>query len=237
MNEMEERRASRMVAAKPCPESSVCGMCTTQDTCPYNNAFKNTDKEIWREENKDATDPDNFYSPSVHVTEKGEIGITVNSCTIVRTVEQWHELVSLEENIRKAWHEASATSDDNFRQVMKLTRDLAAAEDELEHVTGLKGLRNKRLTIMHKQLEEAKALHIGHLKDCKERIELLRHALDVDMSAKDADVYLKAIKRAYDIVYGFLQKKGKHPQPTSIHGKSCRCNRCKANEFARSQQV
>jgi hypothetical protein len=47
---------------------------------------KNTDKEIWRKVEGD------YYSPRIHVTEGGSIGIDVGGYVIVRTVEQWHSL-------------------------------------------------------------------------------------------------------------------------------------------------
>ena len=46
----------------------------------------NTDKEIWRKIK------DDFYSPSIHITEKGGIGINVGGRVIVLPVEKWHEL-------------------------------------------------------------------------------------------------------------------------------------------------
>ena len=46
----------------------------------------NTDKEIWREKDGD------FYSPSIHVTEQGEISIHVGGCVTVLTVQEWYGL-------------------------------------------------------------------------------------------------------------------------------------------------
>jgi len=45
---------------------------------------KNTDIEIWRGVEED------FYSPSIHVTEQGEIGINVAGTVLVASVEEWH---------------------------------------------------------------------------------------------------------------------------------------------------
>lgn len=50
------------------------------------NAVKNTDKEIWRKVE------DDYYSPSIHVTESGSIGINVGGSVIVAPVEEWHEV-------------------------------------------------------------------------------------------------------------------------------------------------
>jgi len=49
-----------------------------------NNCCKNTDKEIWRQTHED------YYSPSIHVTEQGAIGIKCGGHVIVATVQDWH---------------------------------------------------------------------------------------------------------------------------------------------------
>ena len=46
----------------------------------------NTDKEIWRER------PGDYYSPSIHVTEHGGIGINFHGHVIVAPVKTWYEL-------------------------------------------------------------------------------------------------------------------------------------------------
>jgi hypothetical protein len=48
-------------------------------------AKKNTDREIWRKVK------DDYYSPSIHVTEFGNIGINVGGYVLVAPVEKWHE--------------------------------------------------------------------------------------------------------------------------------------------------
>ena len=47
---------------------------------------KNTDREIWR---KIAGD---YYSPSIHITGGGGVGMNVGGYVIVMPVEQWHAL-------------------------------------------------------------------------------------------------------------------------------------------------
>lgn len=47
---------------------------------------ENTDREIWRETEGD------FYSPSIHVTGNGRIGMNVGGHVIVMPVEKWHML-------------------------------------------------------------------------------------------------------------------------------------------------
>ena len=47
---------------------------------------QNTDRELWRKI------PGDYYSPSIHVTEDGSIGINVAGLVFVRTIEQWHHL-------------------------------------------------------------------------------------------------------------------------------------------------
>ena len=50
---------------------------------------ENTDKEIWREVEGD------YYSPSIHVTESGGIGVNVGGYVIVAPVEEWHKAMRL----------------------------------------------------------------------------------------------------------------------------------------------
>ena len=45
----------------------------------------NTDRELWREVAGD------YYSPSIHLTHEGGIGINVGGHVIVRPVQKWHE--------------------------------------------------------------------------------------------------------------------------------------------------
>lgn len=50
-----------------------------------NALAKNTDTELWREI------PDDYYAPSIHVTQDGRLGINVGGLVIVATLRQWHE--------------------------------------------------------------------------------------------------------------------------------------------------
>lgn len=53
---------------------------------------ENTDREIWRRDGGDPTDPDNYYQPSIHVTKEGAIGIRVGGTVYVKPIEEWHRL-------------------------------------------------------------------------------------------------------------------------------------------------
>jgi len=50
-----------------------------------NGACTNTDIEIWRKVEGD------YYSPSIHVTEAGRIGIDVGGHVLVAPIENWHD--------------------------------------------------------------------------------------------------------------------------------------------------
>jgi hypothetical protein len=50
---------------------------------------QNTDREIWRRK------PGDFYSPSIHVTKDGGIGINCRGTVIVMPIERWHEAAAL----------------------------------------------------------------------------------------------------------------------------------------------
>jgi hypothetical protein len=49
-------------------------------------ACKNTDTHLWRKVK------DDFYSPSIHFTKSGCIGMDVGGHVIVMSVEKWHAL-------------------------------------------------------------------------------------------------------------------------------------------------
>ena len=57
------------------------------------NCAKNTDKELWREVVGD------FYSPSLHVTQQGKIGINVGGDVRVMTLREWHSLYKENEKL------------------------------------------------------------------------------------------------------------------------------------------
>ena len=48
-----------------------------------NEGCINTDKNIWREVEGD------YYSPSIHVTKDGDIGINVGEHVIIKSIEGW----------------------------------------------------------------------------------------------------------------------------------------------------
>lgn len=50
---------------------------------------KNTDIEIWRKI------PDDYYSPAIHVTEHGDIGINIGGHVLVAPVEQWFDALNI----------------------------------------------------------------------------------------------------------------------------------------------
>lgn len=49
-------------------------------------ACENTDRELWRDEEVDG------FSPSIHVTSDGSIGINVCGTVHVKSIRRWHEL-------------------------------------------------------------------------------------------------------------------------------------------------
>lgn len=50
-----------------------------------NNSAMNTDKEIWRQ------NPDDYYSPSIHVTESGGIRINYKGLVLTASIEYWFQ--------------------------------------------------------------------------------------------------------------------------------------------------
>ena len=51
----------------------------------------NTDREIWREREGD------YYADSIHVTERGGIGIDCGGEVFVKPVREWHRLAKIME--------------------------------------------------------------------------------------------------------------------------------------------
>lgn len=58
------------------------------ETVTTNGPVQNTDRELWREKEGD------YYSPSIHVTEQGGIGIDVGGYVIVMPLRGWHKLAA-----------------------------------------------------------------------------------------------------------------------------------------------
>lgn len=50
------------------------------------DACKNTDVQIWQKNKGDC------FSPSIHVTSFGGIGITVGGRVIIKSIEDWHRM-------------------------------------------------------------------------------------------------------------------------------------------------
>ena len=50
--------------------------------------FRNEDRQLWQ------ACPEDPWSPSIHVTKNGEIGINVGGFVIVKYVEYWHQCVN-----------------------------------------------------------------------------------------------------------------------------------------------
>ncbi len=100
------------------------------------SACTNTDREIWRET------PGDYYSDSIHVTERGGIGINCGGHVIVAPVRKWHEcLAALEEKDRRIedlehdfdnWQDAFKQMDDKLKnkeeQISALTAELEKAK-------------------------------------------------------------------------------------------------------------
>lgn len=63
------------------------------------NTAQNTDKEIWREKEGD------YYSPSIHVTEHGSIGINVVGTVFVKPVKEWHKIALNHDKLVEALRE------------------------------------------------------------------------------------------------------------------------------------
>lgn len=63
---------------------------STPGTEPTDQAYANTDRELWRREAEHESM--SYYEPSIFVTEQGNIGINVGGRVYVKPVEEWHRL-------------------------------------------------------------------------------------------------------------------------------------------------
>ena len=82
----------------------------------------NTDRELWRRT------PGDYYSPSIHVTAGGAIGINVGGHVIVQSVEAWHAL--------RAERDALAADHTHYAQRMNRAldeRDAAVKEADVSY--------------------------------------------------------------------------------------------------------
>jgi hypothetical protein len=61
----------------------------TTDQQNHGGPCENTDREIWR------MHPESYYSPSIHVTVNGRIGMNVAGHVIVMPIEKWHTLARI----------------------------------------------------------------------------------------------------------------------------------------------
>lgn len=64
-------------------------------------AKANTDRELWREPHPEG-DAYSYYSPSIHVTEGGGIGIDVGGTVHVMPLRAWHRLAASHAPLRSA---------------------------------------------------------------------------------------------------------------------------------------
>lgn len=100
------------------------------DAASIPSAVENTDRELWRET------PGDYYSPSVHVTVNGMIGINVGGTVVVQSPSGWHALY--EES-----HRTARIVDDN-RKMRDAGCDLAeAAMRVVRTYDGVHRLANK----------------------------------------------------------------------------------------------
>ena len=105
-------------------------------------AFANTDRELWRE--PDTTGNGDFYSPSIHVTERGGIGINVGGNVIVMPLRLWHEAATAYRdsddteagNIAAqldGWKEPEHMTDDRARQFWLMRKAASIIRRLLAH--------------------------------------------------------------------------------------------------------
>lgn len=107
----------------------ICPSCKKHHCGCSTQVVINTDKELWREIE------DDYYSPSIHVTEHGGIGINVGGCVAVKPVREWHKLAfpygtpDLSNNFRPKW-------DGTERRKIVVTQPAPADDADWDTVKG-----------------------------------------------------------------------------------------------------
>jgi hypothetical protein len=89
-DEIKEEETAAELAIRLLSESCPTEKKTMRDLS-LDDASINTDVELFREKLGDKLDPDNYYSPSVHVTQSQCIGMNVGGYVIVMSIRAWHE--------------------------------------------------------------------------------------------------------------------------------------------------
>ena len=96
-----------------------------------NQGYKNTDRELW------SASPDAFAS-SIHVTERGGIGVNVGGTVIVMPIEKWHTLAVDAWRKRpkdRVWiDEAGVVPDDVWERVAAPQEPAAPPESALQRL-------------------------------------------------------------------------------------------------------
>lgn len=80
------------------------------------DSANNTDTEIWR--GPADQNGDKFYSSSIHVTERGGIGINVGGNVLVQSVEDWHNVGMLLDEWKRRAIEAESCLDKILKNVV-----------------------------------------------------------------------------------------------------------------------
>ena len=74
-----------------------------RDAARESQCAANTDREIWRKGDGDGNGM-SYYEPTIHVTQRGLIGINVGGHVYEKPVEEWHRLAVESDRLSRALH-------------------------------------------------------------------------------------------------------------------------------------
>lgn len=124
------------------------------------NCRENTDKEIWREKE------DDFYSPSIHVTNTGGIKIAVSGKAILMSVRDWHCLqgrLKLQTDIAigaKGIAKQLQDELDDYHNAEKFVND--PPHDQV--CCGCVAILRKQIQQLKVELKEIKDIYLGQIR-------------------------------------------------------------------------
>jgi hypothetical protein len=162
-----------------------------------NTACENTDKELWRERDGD------YYADSIHVTERGGIGIDCCGMVFVRPLREWHKLA-----VQEALRECSGYEPGPESPVCKncgMTRNLHALAS-----LGDARAEPEQVRLLHETNKAAQCKRIEaeqRVKALEKQIECARNDLYSairQMAASDDQLICFQVRVAYSTLGGEL---------------------------------
>ena len=141
------------------------------------NTAKNTDVEIWRRV------PDDYYSPSIAVTESGAISVNVAGLVIVLSVEEFHSRAQTQPPSKP---EGDKVSDDEEVSIETLTSHVEYTFESEQYKNIVNTPKDNILGFMESCHEVIQSLRKSHSALVEENEELKKELELGDKTIMDA---------------------------------------------------